>query len=407
MRGRQAAAALIVLVLLVFGASGCNSKLLRPPAIVFADSGEYGVKTSVREENRSFPSVLTAFLPSAVPLHPGDSVNFQLRDTGEPHSVALGGIIDAAVDAAEALGPSATLKQIEALKQMKAVPSVISTRVGTGDLAGVPELNGAAAERCFLADGLPSAPSTCTEVDQPDFDGTQPFFSSGVLEEGEPFRIKLSDETRPGSYRFMCLVHRSAMTGALEVVDKNADRPAVAKLREDADREQNEVASTLEPAARIAATDAKQDGGPVITGTGPEGLSRGFVSAFFDRDVKTTIGKPLRFEFHRAHTITFNPSRDAKEGFILSDGDGVRVNEDAYKAVGSAAPPTALVKVTPAKKSYGIQGGTWDGEGEWSSGVIRATPPTKVTYEMRFSKAGRYRYSCLIHPSMHGTVEVS
>jgi plastocyanin len=273
----KAAAALAVLVVL---ASGCNSKLLRPPAIVYADSGEYGVKTSVREQNRSFPSVFTAFLPSTVALHPGDAVNFQLRDTGEPHSIALGTIVDAAVNAAEGLGPAATLKQIEARKEMKAVPSVFSER--TED--GVVQLNASAAERCFLDDGLPSK-EPCIEAEQPDFDGTQPFFSSGVLEEGEPFRIRLSDETRPGSYRFMCLVHRSTMTGTLDVVDKSTDRPAVAQLREQADREQDEVASTLEPSVRDAATDAEPDGGPVLAATGPEGLSRVRVGVLRPRGV--------------------------------------------------------------------------------------------------------------------------
>lgn len=393
---KRATTLLFVLVVL---ASGCNSKLLRPPAIVFADSGEYGVKTSVREENRAFPSVFTAFVPSQVPLHPGDALNFQLRDTGEPHSVALGTLVNAAVDAAEALGPTATLKQIEALKPMKAVPSVFSTKLSDGVLG----LNGSAAERCFVS---PTGAEPCEETDQPDFDGTQPFFSSGVLEEGEPFRLKLSDDTAPGTYRFMCLVHRSTMTGTVEVVDKKTERPPVADLRAQADAEQDEIASTLEPSAREAATDAKVDGGPVIAGTGPEGLSRGFVSAFFAREVTASVGTPLRWNFHRAHTISFGPSREAKEGLVLSDGDGVRINEDAWKAVGSKEPPSDLIAVTPKKKSYAIDGGTWDGEGEWSSGVIRATPPTKVSYTMRFSKAGTYRYSCLIHQAMRGTVTV-
>jgi plastocyanin len=197
------------------------------------------------------------------------------------------------------------------------------------------------------------------------------------------------------------------MTGTLEVVDTGASRPAVAQLREQADREQDEIASTLEPAARDAATDADPDGGPILAGTGPEGLSRGFVSAFFDRETRAEVDAPVRWTFHRAHTISFNPSREAKEGFVLEDGDGVRVNEDAFAPVGSEGPPSDLTKVVPAKKAYVIDGGTWDGDGEWSSGVIRATPPTAVTYEMRFAKAGTYRYFCLIHPSMHGRIEIS
>jgi hypothetical protein len=117
---KVAAATLAVIAL----ASACNSSLLRPPAIIFVDAGELSIRTTIRDEGRRYPSVFLAYVPSQVPLHPGDEVNFQLRDSGEAHSIAMGTLVDAAVQAVDNLGPTATLKQIEARKEMKAVPSV-------------------------------------------------------------------------------------------------------------------------------------------------------------------------------------------------------------------------------------------------------------------------------------------
>lgn len=390
-------------------APGCNSKLLRPPAIIFADSGEFAVKTSIREDDRAYPSVFTAFVPSQVPLHPGDAVNFQLQDTGEPHAVAMGRLVDAAVTAAEALGPSATLKQIENLKAMKKIPAMIPFV----QRKGVPQLNASAAERCFLESGAPpNSPSggapACDEADQPDFNGGQSFFSSGVLEEGEPFRLKLAADTPPGSYRFMCLVHRSAMTGTIEARPTGVERPPVAELRAQAESEEREVGSSLEPSLREAGVEAfdRKGASPVFAGTGPRGISRGFISAFIGEEVKTAVDVPVVWNFHRTHTISFNPSREARDGLMLGSDGGIELNPDVWKAVGSKRAPAELFRVAPPKKAYGIKGGTWSGSGSWNSGVIRAAPETAVSYSMSFSKAGTYKYTCLIHPSMRGRVLV-
>lgn len=364
-RVRLWSAALVALVLV---GSGCNSKLIRPPAIVSVDSGGHGVATSIREQNRSFPSIFTAFVPSTVPLHPGDALNFQLRDTGEPHTVALGTLVDAAVEAVERLGPTAEDDEIAALAQMRAVPAVFPAAAG----AGVPTLVPDAAEESRDDDG---------------FDGTEELYSSGVLQEGEPFRIKLADDIAPGAYRFMCLVHRARMTGTVEVRDPDTPRPPVAELRDEADQETEQIASSLEPVVREVATEADPDSGMVQAGGIPEGTARGSLAAYFPNEVNVGIGDPVRFRVVGRHTISFRPSRDAKEGLVLSDGDGVRLNEDAWLP-------------TPAG-----QDAPWDGEGAWSSGVLDGTAKA-VSYEMRFGAAGTYRFECLIHPVMRGTVSV-
>lgn len=390
-------------VLLVLG-SACNSKLLRPPAIVFVDGGEYAVETSLDEKGYRFPSVLFAYLPSGVPLHPGDALNFSLRDTGEPHTIAMGRIIDRAVSTVEVLGATATLKDIEKLSSMKKVPSVLP-HTSTG---AVPAINQSASEPCFLDDGLPpvakagGAPA-CAEAKQPAFDGAQSFYSSGVLKEGEPFRVKLSRDIKPASYRFMCLVHRSAMTGTIEVVPPDQDRPTVAQLRKSADDEEREIAGTLQPPARDA---IRREGGPVLAGTGPRGITRGEMAAFFPRDETAQVGRPLGWRFYGTHSISFKPDRDAKEGVLIEKDGSWQANPDAWKPIGSPALPKSVFGYPPSTKPVSIDGGTWDGEDPFSSGIIRAVPPAPVAYTLRFSKAGTFKYQCLVHPAMRGQIEV-
>ena len=50
-------------------------------------------------------------------------------------------------------------------------------------------------------------------------------------------------------------------------------------------------------------------------------------------------------------------------------------------------------------------GGTYDGEGFWSSGLIGAGP--YLEYTMRITKPGTYAYACLLHPPMVGTIKVT
>lgn len=394
----------MALMALAFVATGCNSRLLRPPAIVFVDGGEYAIETSLDEKGYRFPSVFFAYLPSRVPLHPGDALNFSLRDTGEPHTIAMGRIVDRAISAVEALGAAADLEDVEKLSAMKKVPSVLP-HTSTG---AVPVINHSASESCFLDTASPpvanagGAPA-CAQADQPAFGGTQSFYSSGVLKEGEPFRVKLAGDIKPGTYHFMCLVHRSAMSGAIDVVAPDQERPTVAQLRKNADDEEREIAGTLQPPARDA---IRREGGPVFAGTGPRGTTRGLMSAFFPRDETAKVGKPLGWRFYGMHSIAFKPDRDAKEGVLIEKDGEWRANPDAWKPVGGPAVPKSVFAYPPSTKADSIDGGTWDGEGTFSSGIIRATPPATVSYTLRFSKAETYKYQCLVHQAMRGTIQV-
>lgn len=404
----------IASIALVLVGSACNSRLIRPPAIVFADAANHIVSTTIEvgDDNRvfRFPSVFNAFLPSEVPLHAGDAVNFQVRDSGEPHTLAMGRLVNEAVSEIERLGPTAELDDIEKTKQMRKLPTLFPTVAS----AEVPKLNLSAAKRCILQDGEPpvseegGAPE-CDDVGQPDFDGTHAFYSAGVLEDGEPFRVKLSGDIAPGTYAFMCLMHRSQMTGNIEVRPDDVARPAVAELRTAAEEEQDSIDSTLEPTAKAAQTAVNRvEGTPFFAGTGPEGITRGMIDAFIPRDGEAKVSEPVTWRFYGTHSISFKPSREAKEGLLLLEGDKAEVNANAWSPVGSPALPKDLFAYPPTKKkTFKLDGGSYDGEGEFSSGVIPQEQPRVVQYTLRFTEEGTYSYTCLIHSSMRGKVDVS
>lgn len=384
--------------------AGCNSRLIRPPATVYADGGGRAIGASVGEREARYSSVLVSFFPSLIPLHPGDAVNFSVRDSGEPHTVALGRLVDSALTALDTVATTAGVRTIEALPQMRALPSVFPGSVDTDR----PRVNGSAAERCFLDTGAPPVSATggapeCREEEQPDFEGTQSFYSSGFLKEGEPFRVKLSDRIRPGIYGFMCLVHRASMTGAIEVRAATVERPPVADVREQAQNEEDEAASTLGPVARRALT-RSEDG--VLAGTGPGGRARGFLASFIPERTRIRAGGTVTWALFGMHSISFEPERDAREGVLVEDGEGVRLNLDAWRPVRSRPPPAAALSFPPTLANVDVDGGSWSGEGSFSSGILRATPPASVKYSLRFTEPGTYRYFCLVHPPMRGTVEV-
>ena len=75
------------------------------------------------------------------------------------------------------------------------------------------------ANPCFQQSGAPGT-ATCpnSQHEQPAFDGTQSYYNSGWLKNNEKFTVHLSSGTSPGTYRFMCLLHREDMAGKITVV---------------------------------------------------------------------------------------------------------------------------------------------------------------------------------------------
>lgn len=398
-RGAGVCAVVAIVVL----APACNSSLLRPPATVAVDGGGALISTTEVEEREEFTTVLFSYLPSVVPLHPGDAVDFDLEDTGEPHTVALGTMVEDALDAVAALDSGPDLQQIESLDEMRALPSVFPLQTGGGPI------NASATRPCFLTSGAPPTSADggappCDEAEKQPFTGRESFYASGILTSEEAFRVDLDGEIEPGTYRFMCLVHRTAMTGEIEVRPTEVERPTVAEVKQDGEDQRDQIRTGLEGAVNVA---VQRDLDSILAGAGVARRAAGVVSAFIPERLKVSTDEPVTWRFREAHTISFGAPRPAKEGlFVIEDGQ-IELNDQAFEPTGgSPEPPEEARGYFLPAEGLPVDGGTYDGEGFFSSGLLRGMPSGEVRYTLRFSEPGIYRYDCLVHPEMRGEIVV-
>jgi plastocyanin len=153
-----------------------------------------------------------AYYPSTVRVHPGDTVVFHEVGNGEPHTVTLGTVTDKIVSAFDKLTP----------KQQQGAPPKSFIKLDATDPQLLPQGPGdaiqSAANPCYLASGSPPKKGACAKAAEPDFTGKESFYNSGWLDSNSKFTVHLSSSIAPGTYRFMCLLHREGMTGKVVVV---------------------------------------------------------------------------------------------------------------------------------------------------------------------------------------------
>jgi plastocyanin len=108
------------------------------------------------------------------------------------------------------------------------------------------------------------------------------------------------------------------------------------------------------------------------------------------------------------HTISFGVPPYFPPVQFLKDGT-VRINPKLTPPAGGApTPPSDAANENGNGGGGGIQkidGGTYSGSGFWSSGFIGSDP--YLEYTLRIAKPGRYRYACLLHSGMVGTLVIT
>jgi len=342
------------------------------------------------------------FFPKRVTVHPGDTVDFHENWTGELHTVTMGTIVESALKAADAAGPNG-----QTPPELAKLPTLLPQ--GPGDV------NQNAAQPCFLTNGEPpsDAATACgkDQQNQPDFTGTQTYYNSGFLPEGDTFKVKLSSDIKPGTYRYYCNLHGPSMSGSIVVLNKDRDVPST---------ETNDKAASAELAADVAklvpaAAQAKSGQFPIpgvknVAGYGSPDFQEGLINEMIPAEIDAKVGEKVTWTVVGPHTISFGNAPIEPGKYITKAPDGAwHLNAQAFMPAGFPEPPAPPNGPPPSQPTLlpPIDGGKYDGTGFRSTGVLASFPPVLNQASLTFTKAGTYAYVCLIHPKMGGVVKVT
>ena len=349
-----------------------------------------------------------SYFPNIVRVHAGDTVVFDHLGNGEPHTVALGTLANAAVSAFEKLSPAQQSNPPKSVIALDAkVPQLLPN--GPGDAIQ------ASANPCFVASGSPPAKSSCPKIAQPAFDGTQSFYDSGWLNSQQKFTVRLSSSTRPGTYRFMCLLHREGMSGQLVVVPSSsavaspAAQYAAGQKKLASDEAKLAPAVALERQGKPPIPGLTLPPGSVLAGSGAPGSHAGGITEFGPKVFKIPVGGSVTWWIIGIHSVTFNSTKGVNNDIRSVAPDGsVHINVKAVVPAGGPGEPSKPPKggkgpisfVTVASKS-------WNGQGFLNSGVFgNSFPPVIEGYKLTFTRKGTYNYLCTVHDGMKGTIVV-
>jgi plastocyanin len=366
-----------------------------------------------------FASFFIANFPSQVTVRQGDQLVFQQTWTGEPHTVTGGRLAD---EVGELIRPF--LADRDAGREVPDEPpdelddAMNAVGWAFGDEEG--ELNQTLAQPCYVddeddrKDGRP-----CRARKQPEFDGTQLLYSSGVIPydgpQGNEFRVRLADDIDPGRYFFYCAVHGPFQRTDVEVKPRGSVVPSADATRRSARRAIERMARPLldlyrdaTDRGRVTLRDPASGERARISGNfaglvSPE-QQEAAANEFIPKQIRVRAGEKITWNVLGKHTITFGVPEYLPIITFARDGT-VRLNPKVEEPAGGAPTMLERERESDDPEPVVFDAGTYDGEGFWSSGTAGAEP--WLEYSMRISEPGTYRYACLIHPPMVGTVVVT
>ena len=268
-----------------------------------------------------------------------------------------------------------------------------------------------AGQPCYLERGLPpeDADKPCTEEQQvqPAFDGTASYYNSGIIPyegpQGNTYRVELAEDIEPGSYFFYCAVHGPPQRTEVKVRPAGSEIPSQETVSRRARRQIEVFAEPMLESFRDARDGEIEVEGEAVEGpfAGLTSASHGSINEFVPKTIQTEVGEPVTWKLMGSdHTISF----DVPEYFPViqfADNGKVALNPRLQPPAGGSPE----IPEGEEGEILSVDGGTYDGRGFFSSGLFGREPYAE--YTLRFSRTGTYKYACLLHPPMVGTVEVT
>lgn len=399
--------ALVGLVVLIGTACGKDKATTSSTATTVAKGEAVTVQVDNRSKDINFEA--TEYFPKAATVAPGTELKFHSNFLGEPHTVTFGSSIDKLMTIYNSLSDeekNSDAPPPQEVQDLK-VPFVFPDDADFSDLSAV-KLNQSATQPCFLAAGqfAPGA-DPCPKATAPQFDGTQPFYNSGILKDDEVFDVQLADGLPPGVYQYICLFHGPEMGGQITVAGTGAQ--SAADVQAAGDKQLADEVAIIKP--EVTKAQAATTPGEVKAGVGSEQVQSAIANLFAPKEISVPVGGSVTWNLS-FHTVSFNAPEDARPAFVQGSDGSWKFNAKALTPVGytppappddssgGGGPPSSDEPPPPVN----VDGGTWDGTGFFSSGSIDS--PGDVFFKLTFSKAGTYKYLCLIHTDMEGTVKV-
>ncbi|HVL89197.1 MAG TPA: plastocyanin/azurin family copper-binding protein [Actinomycetota bacterium] len=383
-------ATIVAVALTLVGAACSTDKPAGSPDGDGKKSATYTVQVDSHKPASEFGTYFSKFFPGEVKVRAGDSIDFKLNWSGEPHSVTFGTLVDAG---AEKLDPTSREEPAEWQK----IPLMLPEGPGDAVQAGI--------NPCYVETGDPPKEDLCENRTQPKtFTGTYSMHSSGFLPEGSTYRVTFDSAIDAGTYSYFCTLHRGVMVGKVTVVAATETVPSPDEVATQADTEIDAIRTKL-----AGAYDKSKQGmgpGSILAGTGDptliEGGTDAGVTEFLPAKAIAKVGETVKFLPVGPHTVSFNTPQDAVESLVKA-GDGTwHINPKAFGPTGS--PPSG----PPGEKPVVTDAGTWNGEGFLNSGILLGFgPPGALTWQVKFGKAGTYEFRCLLHPDMEGSITVA
>ncbi|HEU4975746.1 MAG TPA: hypothetical protein VFT50_11695 [Baekduia sp.] len=233
------------------------------------------------------------------------------------------------------------------------------------------------------------------------YDGSAAAASGAPLAAGppKPWSVKL---TKPGTYRFFCIIH-PGMSGKVTVLPKGKPVPSA---KADAARVRAQLRAAFKQAKALARRPAPK--GDVIE-AGPDLSSGVSLGRFTPATKRVKSGAPV--------TLTMSSKTTETHSFTFAREAGtLKQVAQAFIAPlpGSPAGQPPLLGLSaqvvyPSDVPLPPYDGTQHGDGFLNTGILDGDPtsPLPRSATVTFSKPGTYRYICAIHPEMQGKVVVT
>src|SRR5262249_39821351 len=149
-----------------------------------------------------------------------------------------------------------------------------------------------------------------SQHNKPAFDGSYTYFNSGWLKHDQSWTVRLSGAISPGTYRFMCALHREGMQGKIAVVPSSST--IMSPSAQYAIGEKQLAAAEKPLVGPVAALRQGKPPVPNLTLPGPNPVlagsgtpvGSGSVDEFGLKTVKIPVGGTVTWWFIGPHSIT-------------------------------------------------------------------------------------------------------